>query len=54
MDRSATGDRKAKNQAAIELLNSLLEGDEEEQRETGEYLMKVLDEDRLSYRKLFS
>jgi excisionase family DNA binding protein len=43
-----------KNQAAIELLRSWREeGDEEEQRETGEYLMKVLDEDRLSDRKLF-
>ena len=29
------------------------EGDPEEQRETGEYLVRVLDEDRLSDRKLF-
>lgn len=29
------------------------EGDAEEQRETGEYLIRVLDEDRLSDRKLF-
>jgi excisionase family DNA binding protein len=43
-----------KNQAAIELLDSwLVEGDEEEQRETWEYLKKALDEDRLSNRKLF-
>lgn len=43
-----------KNQRAIELLRSWLEeGDEEEHRETGEYLMKALDEDRMSYRKLF-
>jgi hypothetical protein len=29
------------------------EGDAEEQRETGEYLIRALDEDRLSDRKLF-
>jgi hypothetical protein len=29
------------------------EGDAEEQKETGEYLLRVLDEDRLSDRKLF-
>ena len=29
------------------------EGDADEQRETLEYLIQVLDEDRLSYRKLF-
>jgi hypothetical protein len=29
------------------------EGDAEEQRETGEYLIQALDEDRLSDRKLF-
>jgi hypothetical protein len=29
------------------------EGDPEEQRETGEYLLRSLDEDRLSDRKLF-
>jgi hypothetical protein len=29
------------------------EGDAEEQRETGEYLVRTLDEDRLSDRKLF-
>jgi hypothetical protein len=35
-------------------LHTLLEEeDEEEQRETGAYLRRVLDEDRLSYRKLF-
>ncbi len=30
------------------------EGDEEEQKETGDYLRRVLDEDRLSNRPLFS
>jgi hypothetical protein len=39
---------------AIALLASWCEDDDEaEQRETIEYLMRVLDEDRLSYRKLF-
>lgn len=47
-------ERARKNQAAIELLRSWREeGDKEEQRETWEYLKKVLDEDRLSDRKLF-
>lgn len=40
-------------QRAIRLLDSWLDGDEEEQRETWAYLKKVLDEDRLSDRKLF-
>jgi hypothetical protein len=31
----------------------IAEGDPEEQRETGEYLVRALDEDRLSDRKLF-
>jgi hypothetical protein len=34
-------------------LDVLLEGDEEEQRETFAYLKRALDEDRPSYRKLF-
>jgi hypothetical protein len=34
-------------------LDALLEGDEEEQRETFTFLKKALDEDRPSYRKLF-
>ncbi len=42
-----------KNTALQQLLNSWREGDEEEQRDTLEYLRKVLDEDRLSNRKLF-
>jgi plasmid stability protein len=43
-------DRKEK----VAALRSLLEDDEEEQRETGEYLLRALDEDRLSDRKLYS
>ena len=39
---------------AIALVQSWLdEGDEREQKETGEYLIQALDEDRLSERKLF-
>ena len=36
-----------------DLLKSWREGDEQEQRETLEFLQKVLDEDRFSTRKLF-
>lgn len=35
-------------------LDTLLEDDEEEQRETFAFLKKALDEDRPSYRKVFS
>lgn len=42
------------NQSLIEWLDKWIEeGDEEEQRETLEYLQKALDEDRLSHRPLF-
>ncbi len=42
-----------KNKDAIMLLDSWLNDDEKEQKETFEYLKKALDEDRLSDRKLF-
>lgn len=42
------------NVAAIELLKAWRNEDAEEQRETWEYLRKVIDEDRLSDRKFFS
>lgn len=48
--------QRKKNEGAIRLLESWRECTEEEaqeQRETWEYLKKVLDEDRSSYRKLF-
>lgn len=49
--------QREKNQAAIDLLTEWLnETDPEiirEQRETWEFLKQALDEDRLSYRKLF-
>lgn len=38
----------------IKLLRSWREDDEQEQKETWEYLKVALDEDRLSDRKLFS
>ncbi len=45
---------KEKQAEAINLLQSWLdEEDTEEQKETGEYLIRALDEDRLSDRKLF-
>ncbi len=45
---------RERREKAIALVQSWIdEGDEEEQRETGEYLIRVLDEDRPSYRKLF-
>jgi hypothetical protein len=42
-----------RNQAVIELLNAWEQEDAEEQRETVEYLIRVLDEDRTSSRPLF-
>lgn len=45
-----------KNRSAelVALLQSWIDnGDVEEQKQTGEYLVRVLDEDRLSHRKLF-
>ena len=41
-------------QQVVDLLQSWIDqGDVDEQKETGEYLIQVLDEDRLSNRKLF-
>jgi hypothetical protein len=42
-----------RNQAVIDLLNLWDQEDPEEQRETLEYLMHALDQDRPSARKLF-
>ena len=54
-EERAAAEREAKrqeqirrNQAAIEMLNEWMQEDPEEQRETLEYLMRVLDEDRPS------
>ncbi len=43
-----------RNQAVIALLNAWEHEDAQEQRETLEFLMRALDEDRPSNRKLFS
>ena len=43
-----------RNQAVIDLLNSWENDDPEEQAETWTYLKWALDEERLSYRKLFA
>lgn len=50
MDTKTEEDRRI--EAAIDLLRSWREEDEEEQRETGELLLRALDEDRLSDRHL--
>jgi hypothetical protein len=45
---------QSKRAELVDLIQSWIdEGDEEEQRETGDYLIQALDEDRLSNRKLF-
>lgn len=45
---------RERREKAIALVQSWIdEGDEQEQKETWEYLVRVLDEDRTSARKLF-
>lgn len=45
---------RQKQTAAVAMLQSWIDNeDEEEQQETGQYLINALDEDRLSDRKLF-
>ncbi|MBE9160317.1 hypothetical protein IQ265_26370 [Nodosilinea sp. LEGE 06152] len=45
---------RQKHTEAVDMLQSWLDDEDvEEQQETGEYLVQVLDEDRLSDRKLF-
>lgn len=51
--RESSPTPEQRREALTELLRRWREEDEEEQRETWEYLKKALDEDRLSYRKLF-
>lgn len=46
--------QQQKREQAIELLQSWREDDEQEQKETWEYLKIALDQDRPSDRKLFS
>ena len=45
--------QQQKREQAIKLLQSWREDDEQEQKETWEYLHLALDQDRLSDRKLF-
>lgn len=55
--KQGTADREEqirRNQAVIEMLNAWEHEDAQEQRETLEFLLRALDEDRLSSRKLFS
>lgn len=59
-ERAAEGAKRQeqirRNQGLIDLLHEWADGDasdQEEQRETWELLKRYLDEDRLSYRKLF-
>lgn len=51
-DREGTASR-TQGAALGDLLASWIEGDTQEQSETGEFLIRALDEDRLSDRKLF-
>jgi hypothetical protein len=44
---------KQKQAEAVKLIQSWIDEDDEEQQETGQYLIQALDEDRLSDRKLF-
>jgi len=55
LPRITEAEQMQKNQELIEWYRKWAEeGDEEEQRETLEYLQKALDEDRLSNRPLFA
>ncbi len=46
--------QKQKQTEAVNLLQSWIDADdEEEQQETGQYLIQVLDDDRITDRKLF-
>lgn len=44
---------KQRQTEAVNLLQSWMDDDDEEQQETGQYLIRALDDDRLSERKLF-
>ena len=50
---SDVSDQQARIQAMVRSLRTLLEGDQQEQRQTFEYLKRVLDEDHPSNRRLF-
>jgi len=50
---SEVSDQQASIQTIVQSLRTLLGGDEQEQRQTFEYLKQALDEDRPSNRRLF-
>ena len=50
---SSNAEQNQRRNELIQLLRSWREGDQQEQRETWEYLRQALDTDRLSDRKLF-
>ena len=45
--------QRQKQVEAVNLLQSWIDDDDDEQQETGQYLIRALDEDRLSERQLF-
>ena len=53
-DKQQRQEQIRQNQKVIALLNAWDQEDPEEQKETLDYLIKVLDQDRPSSRKLFS
>jgi hypothetical protein len=53
LDEAQRQEQIRRNQAAIEMLQEWDQEDPEEQRVTWEFLQRVLDEDRPSFRKLF-
>lgn len=54
LDEHVSQAERERREKAIALVQSWIdEGDEDEQKETWEYLVRVLDEDRPSARKLF-
>lgn len=54
VDEERRQEQIRRNQAVIDLLNAWEQEDPEEQRETLEFLMRALDEDRQPQRRLFS
>jgi hypothetical protein len=53
LDEEQRQEQIRRNQAAIELLNAWEQEDAEEQRETWEFLKRALEEDALSFRRVF-
>lgn len=51
-ETTETTDKQARIQVMVQALRTLLQGDEQEQRETFEYLKQALEADRPSNRQL--